>query len=100
MTLWISWVFAVMTHFAVLILLIWAFSLCRSVSLAKDLSILVFFAKSQFFILLILCIVLFVSNLLISALSISGSLLFLGVLLFILFYYYFLLELSSVLLSC
>ena len=57
-------------------------SLCLLVSLAKGLSILLFFSKNQHLVLLLLCIILFVSNWLISALSLTISclLLLLGVL--------------------
>jgi hypothetical protein len=59
----------------------WMLSLCPLVSLAKGSSILLIFSKNQFLVLLILCIVLFVSTWLISALSliISCCLLLLGV---------------------
>ena len=67
-----------------------------SFSLDKGLSILLIFSKNQLFISLILCVVLFVSILLISALSliISCHSLLLGML------SYFVLEFSGVLLSC
>ena len=52
-----------------MILLIWILSLCSLVSLAKGLSILLFFSKNQLLVLLILCIELFVSIWLILALS-------------------------------
>jgi hypothetical protein len=68
--------FIVMSPFSFLILLIRILSLCPLVSLAKGLSILLIFSKNQFLILLILCIVLFVSIWLI----ISCCLLLLGVL--------------------
>jgi hypothetical protein len=71
-----------MSSFSFLILLIWILSLCPSVSLAKGLSILLIFSKNHFLVLLILCIILFVSIWLIAALSLTISclLLFLGVL--------------------
>jgi len=58
-----------------------AISLCLLVSLAKGLSILLIFSKSQLLVLLILCIVPFVSTWLISVLSliISCSLFLLGI---------------------
>jgi len=70
-----------MFPFSFLILLIWTHSLCPLVSVAKGLSILFIFSKNQLLALLILCIVLFVSTWLISALSfiISCVLLLLGV---------------------
>ena len=69
-----------MSPFSFLILLIWILSLCPLVSLAKGLSILLIFSKNQLLVWLILCIVLFVSTWLISALSliISCCLLLLG----------------------
>ena len=72
---------SVMSIFSLLILLIWIFSFCLLVSLDKDFSILLIFSKNQLFVSLILCIVLFISILLISALSliISCHLLFLYV---------------------
>jgi len=68
-------------HFSFLILLIWILSLCPLVSLVKGLSTLLIFSKNQLLVLLILCIVLFVSSWLISALSlvISCPLLLLGI---------------------
>ena len=63
----------VISPFSILILLIWILSLCPLVSLAKGLSILLIFSKNQFLVLLILCIVLFVSTWLISALSLIIS---------------------------
>jgi hypothetical protein len=71
-----------MSPFSFQILLIWILSLCLLVSLAKGLSILLFFSKNQHLVLLLLCIILFVSNWLISALSLTISclLLLLGVL--------------------
>ena len=61
-------------------MLILILSLCPLVSLAKGLSILLIFSKNQLLVLLILCIVLFTSTWLISALSfiISCSLLLVG----------------------
>jgi len=56
-----------------LILLIWILSLCPLVSLTKGLSILLIFSKNQLQVVLILCIVLFVSTRLISALSLIIS---------------------------
>jgi hypothetical protein len=56
-----------------LILLIWILSLCPLVSLAKGLSILLIFSKNQLLFLLIVCIVLFLSTWLISALSLIIS---------------------------
>jgi hypothetical protein len=53
--------FIVMSPFLLLILLIRILSLCPLVNLAKGLSILLIFTKSQLLILLILYIVLFVS---------------------------------------
>jgi hypothetical protein len=53
--------FIVMSPFSFLILLIRMLSLCPLVSLAKGLSILLIFSNIQLLILLILCIVLFVS---------------------------------------
>jgi hypothetical protein len=69
-----------MSSFSFLILLIRILSLCPLVTLAKSLSILLIFSKNQLLVWLILCIVLFVSSWLISALSltISCSPLFLG----------------------
>ena len=70
-----------MSPFSFLILLIWILSLCPLVSLAKGLSILLIFSKNQLLVLLILCIVLFVSIWLILALSLimSCHLLLLGI---------------------
>ena len=69
-----------MSPFSFLILLIRILSLYPLVSLAKGLSILLIFSKNQLLVWLILCIVLFVSTWLISALSliISCHLLLLG----------------------
>jgi hypothetical protein len=77
----ISSVSVVTSPFSFLILLIWILSLCHLVSLAKGFSILLIFSKNQLLVLLILCIVLFVSTWLISALSliIFCHLLLLGV---------------------
>jgi hypothetical protein len=69
MVFWVSSVPVVTSPFSFLILLIWILSLCPLVSLAKGLSILLIFSKNQLLVLLILCIVLFVSTWLISALS-------------------------------
>jgi hypothetical protein len=77
MILKFSSVFVVISPFSFLILLIWILSLCPLVSLAKHLSILLIFSKNQVLVLLILCIVLFVSTWLISALNLI--LLLLGV---------------------
>ena len=62
-----------MSPFSFLILLIWILSLCPLVSLAKGLSILLIFSKNQLLVLLILCIVLYVSTWLISAQSLIIS---------------------------
>jgi len=59
----------VISLFSFLILLLWTHVLCPLISLAKGLSILLIFSKNQLLVLLILCIVLFVSTWLISALS-------------------------------
>jgi hypothetical protein len=76
---WIS-LGSVMSPFSFLILLIRKLPLCPLVSLAKGLSVLLIFSKNQLLVWLILCIVLFVSTWLISALSliISCHLLLLG----------------------
>jgi hypothetical protein len=55
----ISSLSVVMTPFSFLILLIWILSLCPLISLAKGLSILLIFSKTQFLVLLIVCIALF-----------------------------------------
>ena len=70
---WISSVSIVMVSFSFLILLIRILSLCPQVNLAKGLSILLIFSKNQLLVWLILCIVLFVSIWLISALSLIIS---------------------------
>ena len=70
---WISSGSVVMSPFSFLILLIRILSLCPLVSLAKGLSILLIFSKNQLLVLLILCIVLFVSTWLILALSLIIS---------------------------
>ena len=62
-----------MSPFSFLIMLIWILSLCPLVTLAKGLSTLLIFSKNQLLVLLILCVVLFVSIWLISALSLSIS---------------------------
>jgi hypothetical protein len=95
----ISSVSIVMSPFSFLILLIWRLSLCPLVSQAKGLPILLIFSKDQLLTLLILCIVLFVSNWLISALSliISYCLLLLGM---FTFFVVVVLGLSDVLLYC
>jgi hypothetical protein len=54
-----------------MILLIWILPLGPLVSLAKGLSILLILSKNQLLVLVILCIVFFVSIWLISALSLS-----------------------------
>jgi hypothetical protein len=53
--------FVAISPFLFLILLIWIVSLCPLVSLGKDLSILLIFSKKQLLVLLVLCIVLFLS---------------------------------------
>jgi hypothetical protein len=70
-----------MTLFSFLIFKIRILSLCPLVSLAKGLSILLIFSKNHLQVWLILCIFLFISTLLISALSLITSchLLLLGV---------------------
>jgi len=73
MMLWISSGSFVVSTFSFLILLIIILSLCHIVSLAKGLSILLIFSKNQLLIWLILCIILFVSTWLISALSLIIS---------------------------
>jgi hypothetical protein len=65
MMFWISSDSVVISHFSFLILLIRILSLCPVVR--KGLSILLIFSKNQLLVLLILCIVLFVSTWLISA---------------------------------
>ena len=62
-----------MSPFSFLILLIMVLFLCPLISLAKDLSILLIFSKNQFLVWLILCIILYVSTLLISTLSLNIS---------------------------
>jgi hypothetical protein len=62
-----------MSLFSFLILLIRILSLCPLVSLAKGLSILLIFSKNHLLVWLILCVVLFVSTWLISALSLIIS---------------------------
>jgi hypothetical protein len=69
----ISSVSIVMSHFSFLILLIRILTLCPLVSMTKGLSIFMFFSKNQVLVLLILCMVLFVSNWLISALNLTFS---------------------------
>jgi hypothetical protein len=64
-----SSVSVVISPFSFLILLIWILSLCTLVFLAKSISISLIFSKNQLLVWLILCIVLFVSACLISALS-------------------------------
>ena len=78
--IWISSGSVVMSPFSFLILLIRILSLCPLVSLAKGLSTRLKFSKNQILVWLILCIVLFYSTWLISALSliISCLLLLLG----------------------
>jgi hypothetical protein len=87
--------FAIMAPFSFLILLIWILSLCPLVSMSNGLSILLIFSKNQFLVLLILCIVIFVSIWLLSVLSliISCHLLLLDL------FAFFVLELSGVLSS-
>ena len=82
MILWICSVSLVRSVLSFLILYIQEMSLSLLVSLAKDLSNLLIFSKNQLLVLLILCIVFFFSNRLISALIfiISYPLLLLGVL--------------------
>jgi len=77
---WISSVSVVMSPVSLLTLLIRILSLCPLVILSKGLSIFLIFSKNQLLVWLILCIVLFVSIWLISALSliISCHLLLLG----------------------
>jgi hypothetical protein len=77
----ISSISVIISPFSFLILLIWVLSLCLLISLAKDLSIFFIFSKNQLLVWLIFCNVCFVSNWLISALSliISCCLLLLGV---------------------
>ena len=70
---WISSGSVVMSSFLFLILLIRIVSLCPLVSLAKGLSIFLIFSKNQLLVWLILCIVVFVSTWLISALSLIIS---------------------------
>ena len=62
--------------FSLLILLIWRLSLYLLFSFAKELSILLIFSKNQLFVLLILCIVLYVSA---QSLTLSSHLLLLDV---------------------
>ena len=62
-----------MSPFSFLVLIIWILSLCPVVSLAKGLSIMLIFSNNQLLVWLILCIVLFVSTWLISALSLIIS---------------------------
>jgi hypothetical protein len=69
----ISSVSVVISPFSFLILLIWILSLCPLVSMAKGSSILLIFSKNQLLVWLILCMVLFVSTWLISALSLIIS---------------------------
>jgi hypothetical protein len=71
----------VISPFSFLILLIWILSLFPLVSLGKGSPTLFIFSKNQHLILLVLCIVLFISTWLISVLSliISCHILFLGV---------------------
>jgi hypothetical protein len=62
-----------MPPFSFLILLIWILSLGFLVSLARGLSILLILSKNQLLVLLIICIVFFVSVWLILALSLTIS---------------------------
>jgi hypothetical protein len=73
MIFFISMVSVVMSPFSFLILLMRILSLCPLLSLAKDLSILLIFSKNELLVWLILCMVLFVSTWLISALSLIIS---------------------------
>ena len=83
-------------------------SLSPLVGLAKGLSILLIFSKNQLLVWLIICIVLFVSTWLISALSLILFCLLLLLELFAFFFFFFffllvvvvVLELSDVLSSC
>ena len=82
MVFWFSSGSVVMSPFSFMILLIWTLPLSRLVSLARSLSILFIYllSKKQLLVLLILCLVFFVSVWLISApsLTISCLLLLLG----------------------
>ena len=73
MIICISSVSFALSLFSFLILLIWILSLCLLISLVKGLSILLIFSKNQLLVCLILCIVLFVSTWLNSALSLIIS---------------------------
>ena len=86
MVLCISAVSVVTSPFSFLILLIWALSLFFLTSLAKDLSVLFIFSKSQLLVSLIFSVVFFVSTSFISALifMISFLLLTLGFVFFLL----------------
>jgi hypothetical protein len=84
-----------MSSFSFLILLIRILSLCPLVSLAKDLSLLMIFSKNQLLVWLILCIVLFVSTWLISALSLFPAVYSSWV-----YWLLFVLEISDVMSSC
>jgi hypothetical protein len=79
---WISLFSVVMSPLSSLFLLFSSVSVCCLVSLANCLSIFLIFSKNHLLVSLILCMVLFVSTWLISALSliISCSLLFLCIL--------------------
>jgi hypothetical protein len=70
---WISSDSVVMSPFSFLSLLIKILSLCPQVCLDKALSVFLIFSKNQLLVWLILCVVLFVSTLLISALSLIIS---------------------------
>jgi hypothetical protein len=70
---WISSVLVVISPFSFLILLIWILSPCPLVSLENGLSSLLIFPKNQLLVLLILCIILVVSNWLVSTLSLTIS---------------------------
>jgi hypothetical protein len=61
--------FCCISSFSFLILVVWILSLGLLVSLASGLSIFLTFLKNQLLVLLIVCIVLFVSTWLISALN-------------------------------
>jgi hypothetical protein len=69
----VSSLFVVMSSIFDLTLFIWISSLCHLIRLDKNLCILLIFSKNQLFISLMLCIVLFVSVLLISTSSLNIS---------------------------
>ena len=62
-----------MSPFSFLVFIIWILSLCPVVSLAKGLSIMLIFSNNQLLVWLILCIHLFVSTWLNSAMSLIIS---------------------------